>query len=171
MDSDILLTNQIEPGQKEQTERTAQIEQTEQMEHTEHTKLIEQTEETVQKKPLSFKKIRIKLVYFFALLIIINITFDNSFSSKSIKIKESWSNKDAKIVPINSPNIMNFTYDGREIPVTAINKNDKANDLKVALCTMGKFENLYVKEYVDYYVKLGIDHLFIYDDNDPNTED
>ena len=35
---------------------------------------------------------------------------------------------------------------------------------------MGKDENLYVKEFVDYNVKLGIDHLFIYDDNDPNTE-
>ena len=35
---------------------------------------------------------------------------------------------------------------------------------------MGKKENLYVKEYVDYYLKLGIDKLFIYDDNEPNTE-
>ena len=44
------------------------------------------------------------------------------------------------------------------------------NDIKVALCTMGKMENLYVKEFVDYYIKIGVDHLFIYDDNDPNTE-
>ena len=34
---------------------------------------------------------------------------------------------------------------------------------------MGK-ENLYVKEFVEYYIRLGFDHLFIYDDNDPNTE-
>ena len=43
-------------------------------------------------------------------------------------------------------------------------------DIKVALCTMGKMENLYVSEFVEYYFKLGIDHIFIYDDNDPETE-
>lgn len=42
--------------------------------------------------------------------------------------------------------------------------------LKIALCTMGKRENLYVKEFVNYYKKLGIDKIFIYDDNDINTE-
>ena len=42
--------------------------------------------------------------------------------------------------------------------------------LKVALCTMGKKENLYVNEYINYYIQLGIDHIFIYDDNDPGNE-
>ena len=46
----------------------------------------------------------------------------------------------------------------------------KAN-IKIALCTMGKQENLYVKEFVKYYIKLGIDKIFIYDDNDINTEE
>ena len=35
---------------------------------------------------------------------------------------------------------------------------------------MGKKENLYAKEFVKYYLKLGVKHIFIYDDNDPNTE-
>lgn len=39
-------------------------------------------------------------------------------------------------------------------------------NIKVALCTMGKKENLYAKEYMDYYMKLGVDHMFIYDNND-----
>ena len=43
-------------------------------------------------------------------------------------------------------------------------------DIKVALCTMGKMENLYINEFVDYYYKLGIDHIFIYDDNEDGTE-
>ena len=47
---------------------------------------------------------------------------------------------------------------------------EKINNLKVALCTMGKYENLYANEFVEYHLKLGIDHIFIYDDNDPNTE-
>lgn len=35
---------------------------------------------------------------------------------------------------------------------------------------MGRKENLYVKEFVEYYIKLGINHIFIYDDNEQNTE-
>ena len=50
------------------------------------------------------------------------------------------------------------------------NKNPKSNNIKVALCTMGKKENLYVSEFVGYHLKLGIDHIFIYDDNDPKEE-
>jgi hypothetical protein len=42
--------------------------------------------------------------------------------------------------------------------------------IKIALCTTAKKENLYVKEFINYYLKLGIDHIYIYDDNDPNTE-
>ena len=42
--------------------------------------------------------------------------------------------------------------------------------INIALCTMGKLENLYVKEFVNYYIKLGVEKLFIYDDNDPGTE-
>ena len=42
--------------------------------------------------------------------------------------------------------------------------------IKISLCTMGRKENLYIKEFVEYYFKLGIDHIFIYDDNEPNTE-
>ena len=50
------------------------------------------------------------------------------------------------------------------------NKNPKSNNIKVALCTMGKKENLYVNEFVGYHLKIGIDHIFIYDDNGPNEE-
>jgi hypothetical protein len=46
----------------------------------------------------------------------------------------------------------------------------KPSKIKVALCTMGREENLYVKEFVFYYKKLGIDKIFIYDDNELNTE-
>ena len=35
---------------------------------------------------------------------------------------------------------------------------------------MGKQENLYVKEFINYYIKLGFDNIFIYDDNDINIE-
>ena len=48
--------------------------------------------------------------------------------------------------------------------------NPFKKNIKLALCTMGKKENLYVEQFIDYYIKLGIDHIFIYDDNDNNTE-
>jgi hypothetical protein len=35
---------------------------------------------------------------------------------------------------------------------------------------MGKRENLYAKEFIDYYIKLGFDSIFIYDDNNLNSE-
>lgn len=47
----------------------------------------------------------------------------------------------------------------------------KKKYIKVALCAIGKKENLYVKEFISYYIKLGIDHFFIYDNNDPNSEE
>ena len=46
----------------------------------------------------------------------------------------------------------------------------KSSDLKVALCVVGKKENLYAKEYVNYYKDLGYNHIYIYDNNDLNTE-
>ena len=46
----------------------------------------------------------------------------------------------------------------------------KSNQIKIALCTMGKKENLYVNEFINYYKKLGVNKIFIYDDNEPNSE-
>ena len=43
-------------------------------------------------------------------------------------------------------------------------------DINVALCTMGKEENLYLNEFIGYYLKLGVNHIFIYDDNDEDIE-
>ena len=42
--------------------------------------------------------------------------------------------------------------------------------LKLAICTMARNENLYIKEYIDYYLNLGFDHIYIFDDNEPNKE-
>ena len=42
--------------------------------------------------------------------------------------------------------------------------------IKVCLCTSGKKENLYVKEFVEHYKKYGVDKIYIYDNNDLNDE-
>ena len=46
--------------------------------------------------------------------------------------------------------------------------NDIDNDIKACICTLGKKENRYIREYVSYYEKYGIDKIYLYDNNDIN---
>ena len=48
-----------------------------------------------------------------------------------------------------------------------INKNKNS---KVCICAIGKNENKYINEFVDYYKNLGFSHIFLYDNNDINDE-
>ena len=43
-------------------------------------------------------------------------------------------------------------------------------NIRICLCTTGKRENLYVREYIEHYKKYGVDKIFIYDNNDLNGE-
>ena len=42
--------------------------------------------------------------------------------------------------------------------------------MKIAICAICRLENNYIREWVDYYKTLGIDHIFLYDNNDLNGE-
>ena len=44
------------------------------------------------------------------------------------------------------------------------------NNIKVCLCTIGKNENKYIKEFVEHYKNYGIDKIIIYDNNEINGE-
>ena len=46
----------------------------------------------------------------------------------------------------------------------------KKYNLKVSICTIGKLENLYIREFIDYYKALGLDKIYIYDNNEINGE-
>ena len=46
----------------------------------------------------------------------------------------------------------------------------KVNTKKVCLCVIGKNENLYIQEFINYYNKQGYNHIFLYDNNDINDE-
>ena len=50
------------------------------------------------------------------------------------------------------------------------NKRKYENNIKVCLCTIGKFENNYIREYIEHYKKYGVDKIFLYDNNDKNGE-
>lgn len=52
--------------------------------------------------------------------------------------------------------------------VSIFKENLKNKD--VALCVIAKNENLYIKEYVEYYKNLGIKKIYLYDNNDINGE-
>jgi hypothetical protein len=42
--------------------------------------------------------------------------------------------------------------------------------IKVCLCTVGKFENKYIIEFVEHYFKYNVDKIFLHDNNDINRE-
>ena len=44
------------------------------------------------------------------------------------------------------------------------------SDLKTLVCCIGKNENKYVREYVEWYKKIGVTHIRIYDNNDVDGE-
>ena len=44
------------------------------------------------------------------------------------------------------------------------------NHTKVCMCSIAKRENLYIKFYLDYYIKLGYDHIYLYDNNNKDEE-
>ena len=46
----------------------------------------------------------------------------------------------------------------------------KQKKIKVGLCAIGKKENLYAKEFLNHYIRLGYDHIFIYDNNEIGDE-
>ena len=56
------------------------------------------------------------------------------------------------------------------IKINNINKIYVINNIKVCICTLGKKENRYIREFIDHYKKLDIDKIFLYDNNDLNDE-
>ena len=49
-------------------------------------------------------------------------------------------------------------------------KKNNVKDLKVCLCTPVKLENKYIKDFVQFYQKIGVDKIFLYDNNDKDGE-
>lgn len=77
-----------------------------------------------------------------------------------------------KIVKIYS-NLYDYARNGYTKPkFTDIINNYSFNQKKrtICICSIGKNENLYAREFVEYYLNLGVDKLIIYDNNDINGE-
>ena len=61
-------------------------------------------------------------------------------------------------------------YSKPRIRNSSIDYLQKNKSSKICVCSIGKNENLYVKEFVEHYKSLGIDKIFIYDNNDIQGE-
>ena len=53
---------------------------------------------------------------------------------------------------------------------SAINKYTIIKKQGLCLCTLGKRENLYIREFIEYYHLLGFEKIIIFDNNDINDE-
>lgn len=53
-------------------------------------------------------------------------------------------------------------------PLPDMFHNGKPQD--VAICAIGKLENLYIEEWVRHYIDLGVSRIYLYDNNDRGTE-
>ena len=51
-----------------------------------------------------------------------------------------------------------------------LNKKILEKDIKICLCVIAKNENLYVREFVEYYKEIGFNKIYIYDNNDKAGE-
>ena len=49
-------------------------------------------------------------------------------------------------------------------------KNKEIKNIKVCICTLGKEENLYIREFIEHYKYYGVDKIFLYDNNDIDGE-
>lgn len=51
-----------------------------------------------------------------------------------------------------------------------ITNKSKVEIMKICLCTLGKKENKYIREFVDFYKNIGVDKIILYDNNDKDGE-
>ena len=42
--------------------------------------------------------------------------------------------------------------------------------MQVVVCAMAKNEHLYIKDWVNHYLRIGFDKIYIYDNDDPGTK-
>ena len=62
------------------------------------------------------------------------------------------------------PNIRSISH------IKSFNSIFESPKVSICLCVIAKKENLYAREYVNYYKKLGYSHIYIYDNNNINDE-
>lgn len=88
------------------------------------------------------------------------INNDNSYDFDNLKIE---------LRKALEANLLNKEYINLKVEVKKTIQTDNT-PLKVALCAIAKNENLYIREWVEWYNNLGISKIFLYDNNDIDGE-
>lgn len=69
--------------------------------------------------------------------------------------------------------LQNNKQEIEEVPITPKKKQifkSKTDLLNICVCTFAKNQNLYINEFVEFYQKIGINKIFLYDNNDEDGE-
>lgn len=113
-------------------------------------------------------------IYFNELLSLKDNKKDRKNNIKNIKEKQTLIKK---IIYLNNKNIILLIILLFLIIILKYSTfNNKQNlrkniiNLKICLCAIGKNENLYIKEFVEHYKKIGYNRIFLYDNNDIDDE-
>jgi hypothetical protein len=80
------------------------------------------------------------------------------------------SNFEKKIKELQDNLELSLKYNIKQYLVPNNNTKNYISNTKVCMCAIGKKENPYAKEFVNHYINLGYNQIYIYDNNDPNDE-
>lgn len=132
-----------------------------------------------------YKCLIILVLFFKAIFVIIKTTKreKNIWEIFSLSSREQYEitekNKEARKLALSNELLKIYSelydysrrgYSKPKIGNSSIDYLPKVNNSKICVCSIGKNENLYVKEFVEHYKSLGIDKIFIYDNNDIQGE-
>ena len=113
----------------------------------------------INKKKLNYlQKINVLKIFLKLLFIpmVIYIALSNKKEKTELKAITNFKSIENKE---NIENIENKEKDTIQIP-----------DIKVCVCTLGRNENRYIREFVSHYEKYGVDKIFLYDNNKDDGE-
>jgi hypothetical protein len=128
--------------------------------------------------------IKVKYIFSFSLWVVVCYLVKKQITNHKSNLNCKYENKKLEIesnekfeilhnlIKIYS-NLYDYIRNGYTIPKFLTNMSNYFQNKKngtICICTIGKNENLYAREFVEYYLKLGVDKLFIYDNNDINGE-
>jgi hypothetical protein len=110
----------------------------------------------------------------FLILIIIYFVIEKKFPNKQYNKVFRAKSSNKLIKGKSSENIIkDGTSDNMVIDKLAnetMIKSSSSKKIKACVCVVAKKENLYAQEFVNYYINLGYEHVYIYDNNDINDE-
>ena len=133
-------------------------------------------------KDIDIKKLLIIILKFSLIPFIIYIAKINKTDKTIIKSNKIFISKPKNESINDSINIESINIESikNSINIESINNsirtesiNNSINnipDLKVCVCTMGRDENRYIREFVNHYEKYGVDKIYLYDNNLDNGE-